>query len=231
MNQFKTLIFAFILLNLSFLSCESNAVISSVDAVEGETQLLILQPNARDGVDALIWTERPDKPIPDNQDFQAMAWTWYALGLDGGARRALIDFDLSSIPEDAKIVDATLSLYYNPESPDVPGTNGHSQRDGSNKSILSRITSEWSEEDVTWNNQPSISSDNQIIVKASDANDEDYVIDVKNLIEDMIANPSNSHGFMYMLDNENYYRAMIFASSDNEDSDLHPKLEIEYTTR
>ena len=53
----------------------------------------------------------------------------------------------------------------------------------------------------------------------------------KNLIEDMVANPLESHGFMYRLQNEDHYRAMIFASSDHEDSDLHPKLEIEYTLR
>ena len=230
MNQFKTLIFAFVLCNLSFLSCESDAIVSSFE-VEDEVQLLTLQPNSREGVDAVIWTERPDNAWPDHKDFQAMGWTWYSLGYDGGVRRSLINFDLSSIPENAKIVDATLSLYYNPESVDVPSTKGHSQRDGSNKSILSRITSDWSEEKVTWNNQPSFSTDNQVLVKASDSKDEDYVIDVKDLVEDMVANPSESHGFMYMLDNENYYRAMIFASSDNENSDLHPKLVIEYTKR
>ena len=84
---------------------------------------------------------------------------------------------------------------------------------------------------MTWNSQPSISADNPISLKASDAIDEDYVIDVKNLIEDMVANPDESFGFMYMLENEDFYRAMIFASSDHVDSDLHPKLEIEYTLR
>ncbi len=231
MNQFKTLIFAFLLCNLSFLSCESDTGLTNNDDEYDETQLLTLQPNARDGVDAVIWTERPDNSYPEHKDFQVMGWTWFSLGHNDGIRRSLIDFDLSSIPEDAKIVDATLSLYYNPESVDIPSTKGHSQRDASNKSILSRSTSEWSETKVTWNNQPSISTDNQVIVKASDAKDEDYVIDVKDLVEDMIANPSESHGFMYMLDNEEYYRAMIFASSDNEDSNLHPKLEIEYAIR
>ena len=231
MNQFKTLIFAFILCNLAFISCESDAGLTSNDSLEDEVQILTLQPNARDGVDAVIWSERPDNASPDHKDFQVMGWTWYSLGLNDGIRRSLINFDLSSIPENAKIVDATLSLYYNAESVEIPSTKGHSQRDGSNKSILSRITSEWSEEKVTWNNQPSISTDNQVIVKASDSKDENYVIDVKDLVEDMVANPLGSHGFMYMLDNEDFYRAMIFASSDNEDSDLHPKLDIEYTTR
>ncbi len=225
MNQFRLLFLAFLLLALTFQSCQQN------EQPEEEPILLILQPDSRIGEDAVIWTERPDTPWPNHQDFQVMGWTWFSLGYDGGIRRSLINFDLSSIPQNAKIVDATLNLYYNPKSADVPSTMGHSQRDGSNKSILSRITSPWLEETVTWNNQPSISTDNQILVKDSDAQDENYSIDVKDLVEDMVANPNESFGFMYMLDNENYYRAMLFASSDNENSDLHPKLEIEYKLR
>lgn len=223
MNQFKFITFAFLLFGLTFQSC--------VAPEDDQTEVLTLKPDARTGKDAVIWTERPDTPIPNSEDFQAMGWTWYALGYNGGVRRSLIDFDLSSIPENAKIVNATLSLYFNPTSPELPSTLGHSQRDGSNKSILSRINSPWSEETVTWNSQPSISTDNQIFVKASTTDDKDYVIDVKNLIEDMVTNPSESFGFLYMLENEDYYRAMIFASSDNANSDLHPKLEIEYTLR
>lgn len=160
-----------------------------------------------------------------------MGWTWYAHNFDGGIRRSLIEFDLSSIPPESTIEEATLSLYFNPQSAEIPSTQGHSQRDGSNRSILSRITSPWTEDLVTWNNQPSISTDNQIYVKASDVAEEDYQIDVKNLIEDMVNDPSKSFGFLYQLDNENYYRAMIFASSDHENEDLHPKLEVRYTVR
>jgi hypothetical protein len=228
MNQFKFLIFAFLLCNLTFQSCvQQEELTDTIDS----TQTLVLQPDARTGQDAVIWTEKPDQPIPNNKDFQAMGWTWYSLGYNNGIRRSLINFDLSSIPVNAKIKNANLSLYFNPTSAEIPSTLGHSQRDGSNASILSRITSPWNEASVTWNSQPSISEDNTISVKASDAIDEDYVIDVKNLIEDMVANPDESFGFMYMLENEDYYRAMIFASSDHADSDLHPKLEIEYTLK
>lgn len=230
MKRIHLLLFIFCALGLTFQSCQELSPDLSSDPFE-EVEVLSLQPDARIGKDAVVWTEKPDTPIPNSQDLQAMAWTWYSHGFDGGARRSLVEFDLSSIPESAKIVNATLYLYYNPTSGDIPSTLGHSQRDGSNKSILSRITTPWSEKTVTWNSQPTITMENQIHVRASTSTTEDYAIDVKNLVEDMVANPSESFGFLYALENEDYYRAMIFASSDNANSDLHPKLVIEYTKR
>jgi len=225
MNQFRLISFSLLICTLIFQAC------SDKDDNQDSTELLVLKPNAEEGVDAVIWTERPDIGSPDAKDFQAMGWTWYAQSYNGGIRRSLIDFNLESIPEEAKIINATLKLFHNPTSAEIPSTMGHSQRDGSNRSILSRVVSAWSEDNVTWNNQPAISTDNQVFVKASDAINEDYEIDVKDLVEDMIQNPSESAGFMYMLQNEEYYRAMIFASSDHENSDLHPELEIEYKLR
>jgi hypothetical protein len=196
-----------------------------------QTEILKLKPDARQGMDAVIWTERPNTPNPTAKDFQAMGWTWYALGYDSGIRRSLVSFDLSSIPQGAKIVNATLSLYYNPTSAEIPSTKGHSIRSGSNRTVLSRIITPWTEDAVTWNTQPAISKDNQIMVKPSDNPEEDYVIDVKDLVEDMVAYPSESFGFFFNLEDEGHYRAMIFASSDHADSDLHPEIEIEYTIR
>jgi len=41
-------------------------------------------------------------------------------------------------------------------------------------------------------------------------------------------NPDQSFGFLLKLETESYYRSLIFASSDNTDPTLHPKLEITY---
>ena len=45
----------------------------------------------------------------------------------------------------------------------------------------------------------------------------------------MIKTASNNYGFMLKLETEEYYRRMVFASSDNNDSEIHPKLDIYYT--
>ena len=226
MNQFKLILFAFVFSSLLFVSCDDCEFHD-----ESGIYYLSLKPDNRDSKDAVIWTERPDTPAPYHQDFQAMGWTWYAYNYDGGIRRSLIEFDLADIPRDAKIMNATLNLYFNPTSPELPSTYGHSQRDGSNRSTLYRITSPWSDKTVTWNNQPNITNKNRVSVKASDFPEENYQIDVRKLVEDMVENPDESFGFMYMLDNEDYYRAMIFASGDHENSNLHPELNIQYEVR
>lgn len=45
----------------------------------------------------------------------------------------------------------------------------------------------------------------------------------------MIADPTNSHGFLLKLLDEQHYRKMVFASSGHSNSNLHPKLEICYS--
>jgi hypothetical protein len=54
-------------------------------------------------------------------------------------------------------------------------------------------------------------------------------MDVTNLIQDVMADPSNSFGFLLKLKNETPYRLLAFASSDHPNESLHPKLEICYS--
>lgn len=56
----------------------------------------------------------------------------------------------------------------------------------------------------------------------------DYEIDVETLVEDMILSPEEGFGFMFRLVNEDTYNSLLFASSDNADATLHPKLLIVY---
>ena len=218
------MVFTILLASLIAGGCEKS------DSLIGETHTIKIKNSDSDGKDAIIWTERPDRNLGTSSDFQAMAWTWFALGFDEGVRRSLIEFDLSDIPENANISQATLTLYYNPTSSDVPQTLGHSERSGSNVTILTRIVEPWEELEVTWNNQPKINSKDQIIVPPSFSNTQDYEIDVTTMIAEMIKNPDENYGFMFSLGQEDHYRAVILASSDHEDPALHPKLEIHYKT-
>ncbi|MDA3816648.1 MAG: DNRLRE domain-containing protein, partial [Prolixibacteraceae bacterium] len=114
---------------------------------------------------------------------------------------------------------------------DSPANGSHSTMDGSNEAILCRITSPWEENTVTWNNQPSVTTQNQVILPESNSSNQDYLyIDVTNLVMDMLDDPDNSHGFLLKLVIEEHYRSLIFASSDNDNPALHPKLEIYYST-
>jgi len=185
---------------------------------------IILQPNAVNGQDAYIDSRLPNTNYGAIEDFISSAWT------NSGSPtivRSLVNFDLTGIPPNATINSASLSLYaYN-----SVGNQTHSTLSGSNASTLQRVTSNWAENSVTWNTQPTTTALNQVTLAASTSTNQNYTnIDVTNLVVDMQNNPSSSFGFMLKLITEQYYRKMVFASSDNLDANLHPKLEICYTT-
>ncbi len=183
---------------------------------------LVLQPGASDGKDADIRTDYPSTPNGGSQDFIANAWTAGMVFV----QRSLIEFDLSSIPQNALIISANLSLYANP-------TTGHSQHhsslSGSNTAFLKRIVNHWNENAVCWNNQPGTTDMHRIILPQSTSSLQDYLnIDVTQMMQDMVTFPGTSFGMMFMLATEEHYRSLIFASSDHPNASLHPKLVITY---
>ncbi len=139
--------------------------------------------------------------------------------------RALFDFDMSLIPSEGVVEKAILSLYGATDHSD----GAHSTSGGSNESELLRITSCWDEESVTWNSQPGYSDENKATLIESVLPEEDYLnIDVTELVKDMIDSPSESYGFMLKLITEEYYRKMVFATSNNSDVSIHPKLIVTF---
>ena len=197
-----------------------------ISYIESDNMLITLQPGADEGKDAFIDSRVGTSNYGNHQDIASIAWTNSG---DETICRGLLEFDFSKIPSNVIITGATLSLYNNPGSPNNNGE--HSSLSGSNESVLQRITSDWNEESVTWNNQPTTTNHNEVILSQSASSDQDYSnIDVTALVQDMIANPDSSFGFMLRLQTEEYYRCMIFASSDNENPKLHPKLDIYYKT-
>ncbi len=181
---------------------------------------LNLHPNATNGIDALIDNSSATTNYGTSPDLAAWAWTSGGITI----ARGLLKFDLSSIPSTATITSATLSLYCNTAS-SVTQLNS-----GANACLLQRITSTWTESGVTWNNQPTTTTVNQDTLAQSTSTTQNYPsIDVRNLVIDMINNPSTSFGFMMKLITESTYRSMVLSSSDNSDSTKWPRLVIVYT--
>lgn len=187
----------------------------------GQTTITI-QPNASQGKDALVESRRPTSNFGNSPDFLATSWT------NGGTPvtvRALVDFDLTGIPQNAVIVSASLSLYGYTSVSNV----GHSNRSGSNESVLRRITQSWDEQTVNWSTQPITTNVNETTLLQSTSVNQHYLnINVTNLVQDMINDTANSHGFLLKLKTEQHYRSLLFASSDNTDSTIRPKLEVTY---
>jgi type IX secretion system substrate protein len=125
------------------------------------------------------------------------------------------------------VLSAELSLYA------WDATNGfgqHSSLSGSNEAWLRRVTSPWNESTVTWNTAPSSTTTNQVSVPGTSNPLQNYVdMDVTVLVQDMVNDPANSHGFLLREKTESYYRRMNFCTSDHPNSQLHPKLSITYT--
>ncbi len=176
------------------------------------------------GVDALIGDCVPCGYYNSNfglaDECSAIAWT--NSGNPSNAR-SLLQFDLGNIPPAVIITNAVLSLFHNPNP--ASGNPGHSVMSGPNDALLQRITSPWSEFGVTWNSQPATTTQNEVTLPASTLMNQDYLnINVTALVQDMVNNPLQSFGFMLKLQNESYYRSMLFASSDHPDVSKHPVL-------
>lgn len=195
---------------------------------------LIFQPGAKKGKDARIQVVQG---LPDiaNKNFGhvdqliAESWTFYGMGGSTGQLKALLDFtDLHNIPQGTKVNYAYLSLY------GVPTSDANDRGNlGGNTCYLQRVISSWEELTVTWNNQPRVTPVNQVIIPASNDQAWNYhVIDlnVTKLVQDIIdLPPAKRFGFSISLQQNDYYRSMLFASSDHADAGRHPKLRISIT--
>jgi hypothetical protein len=193
----------------------------------GQTTL-ILRPGPAEGKDATVGNCVPCGYYNMNDgasaEFIAAAWTLAGAESNG---RSFIEFDLDTIPANSTILDAKLSLYFNP----VSTNTGHSSLSGSNQCVLRRVTQPWDENTITWENQPATTDTNETIIPQSLTFYQNYPdMDVTKLVVDIRKYPSRGFGFMLKLQNETKYRSMIFATSDHPDKTLHPRLAIVYQT-
>jgi len=103
------------------------------------TAPLTLQPGLQEGKDAVVQNKKPGDNFGDN-NYSAV----------GNASNTMIlfylQFDLSSIPEEAVITEANLSLYQD----DFWGTKAFVIG-------LYRVYEDWEESTITWDNRPAVS--------------------------------------------------------------------------
>ena len=135
--------------------------------------------------------------------------------------RALIKFDLSNIPVNAIVTEATLKLF--PKS----------FNNQANKSIiLGRVYgSNWQESGLNWNNQPSIKSTDSIVSSLSQINiNQPQEFDVWRHVQQMVYYPNLNEGWKIKFQNEsgNSGYNLTYHSSESTNSNYHPVLEVKY---
>lgn len=209
-----------------FLSCKLLFLILAIEFSHGQTTL-ILQPDSVDGKDAYISSHFPTLNRGSHRGIHSLGWT---VNGNVSIGRSLFQFDLTSIPAGSTVINAELSLYNDPGN-NIVLTNGqHSNSTASNTSYISRVLGAWDEYTLTWNNQPSYTTIDQVTLPQSTSPNQDYLnINVTDMVQQMVDLPAQNHGFILRLANEIHYCALIFASSDNPDPSNHPKLEITYS--
>lgn len=197
----------------------STLLILSQSFTQDYYDTLFLKPGSEEGKDVVLRSIYPTINEGDHFDFAAFAWT---LELEPFTVRSIIEFDLSEIPDSSVIYDAKLSLFYSEQT----GGVGNS---GDNASQLVKIIEEWDEHTVTWNTQPAVTFEDPVLLPVSTSQFQDYHdIDVTDLITDLCNYPELYHGFELRLVNEQYYRAITFASSDQANPNRWPELEVIY---
>ncbi len=210
------------------------------------TQTVTFKPGAEIGKDALIETSydciKKGNPMTsasmnfgNSYTVRSQDWTNFTNGCSRETARSLLKFDeLSTIPQGAVIISAELKLYGEPTDTPYGGNSFFPGTDWNtpNPSHILRVTSDWDEQTVTWNTQPTTTTVNQIAIPQTTSqfnwNFTDSSDSLVAMIQDMVSNPETNFGFMLKLDTEAYYRKVAFVSSDNPESALHPELTVTY---
>lgn len=183
----------------------------------GQKTIITIQPNATQGKDALIHGQQPTTNFGSSSMLMANAWTF---GGTPGNVRSLLQFSYNALPASAVIDSVILSLHAWDSS---DGSEQHSTLNGSNACWLERVTSSWNDATVTWNTQPTTTTQNRVQIPVSTSPTQNYLnINVTALVKDMLSSTNN--GFMLKLQTESYYRRMSFCSSNHSNSNLRPLL-------
>jgi uncharacterized repeat protein (TIGR01451 family) len=182
----------------------------------GET-CTVLQPMPVTGVDAYIKKEKPDERRGTDTELRVK-------GEANKLKRSLLRFDLSSLPSDAIVSSATLSLYVKGASGGALTINAH------------RVTQPWNEAQVTWKARDKAAGqlwttqggDYDAAVAASTVVDDTKNVwrswSIGSLVAGWLSSPATNYGLILEAASSNAEK--VFKSSDDGTTSQRPKLEV-----
>ncbi|GAG60982.1 unnamed protein product [marine sediment metagenome] len=172
-----------------------------------------LQPGS-EGKDAGVETFSPDA------NWEILYYFGIGNSTAPNTVRAYIQFDLSTIPEGIVVTDADLKLYHYSSWGSAAFTIG-----------LYKVTGSWLENSITWNNQPTSSSDAEFL-RSIPAGSINYwrSWDIDTLVQGWLDGTITNYGMLLMDTDETLVQtaALFYTSDYTADTSKHPKLEIDY---
>jgi hypothetical protein len=197
----------------------------------GDTSVLhrlVLQPGPEEGKDAMISNLEADRNFGNHPFFEATFLSEPVLTVMR-SNRSLIFFNLGSLPKSATIKRVVLRLsaeqqiiWPNPVPVTVaPGTKRWYGV------VLQQVIESWDEYKVTWNNQPSTITVNQVYIPPIISNLNFIDVDVTRLFINNI--DAANHGMLFRHYPTEQFPGFRFASGDHPKPELRPRLTIYYT--
>ncbi len=213
-------------LALLSLSCKKDDCLPTLpNRVYNVHRDVILKPG-EEGKDIALHSISPTSNGAYDPRMHAWVGTWSGVP---GRLKCLIDFDYSSIPHNANVTSAKLTLYADTVSIGIGFTTpGHNPLSQPNNWNIKRVTSNWQEAVVTYDTQPTVDDIGKIELPGSTSRSQAYTIDVTHFVKDQLAHPDLYFGMMYELNTTNPHSALSFFSSDAPYSKLRPQMAISY---
>jgi PKD repeat protein len=181
-------------------------------------QVLTLQPGPSQGIDTYLCSALPYQ-IGYGFGMLVTAWTY---GGDVMIGKDLLKFNLNQLPANAMILDAKLSLYYDPNG----SQPGHS---GANASCIKRVTSDWDVMTVCWMTMPSATDLDKIDLPETTDPYQDFTdINITKFVTGWLSDPSSNFGMLIGLYTQDPFAGLILSSSDEVIPSKRPKLVITY---
>jgi hypothetical protein len=188
-------------------------VIATVTVMVAPIETLTIQPGS-EGKDAYVVDDDPDTNRGDYKNLFA--------GFNPFKHRTYIKFDLNPnpLPVGAVIIDARLKLYQDAILL-LPGSfNGG----------FYTVTSNWEENEITWNNQPTSSSDSVALPTLYDTTGNWVTCHIEDFVKGWLEGSITNYGLLLKAIDESSEDtgARFFSSDYVTDITKHPILEIEY---
>lgn len=135
--------------------------------------------------------------------------------------RALFKFNIPQELDSIKIVSAKLNLFATGQLGNLSGHTGLK-----NKGIIQKVIQPWDENTATWDNQPSSSTINQVILENPISATQNFLnINILSLFQDL---QKENYGLILKQTNEEPTNALLFCSSDFPDTKKHPNVDVCY---